>query len=92
MDWETARAKYEGLNKEIGTNDEWLDRKAKRIADHLSKTFDDELSKAPKGLWMALDLYDPNLAFAFCEHHGIAPEFLDEPDDDDDGDFGNPDF
>ena len=92
MDWDTARAKYDGLDKEIGTNDDWLDRKAERIAERLRKSFGDELSKTPKALWMALELYDPNLAFAFCEHHGIEPDFLEETFEDDDADDGNPDF
>ena len=76
MDWPTARARFEGNNTEFGNGNEWLDRKARHIAEQLKKTFGRELSKYPRALWMALEAYDPNLAYAFCAEYGIDPEVL----------------
>lgn len=89
MDWPTARARFDGNDSEFGNGNEWLDRKARHIAEQLKKTFGRELSKYPRALWMALEAYDPNLAISFCEEYGIDPEVLGydygEPDDTDDG-------
>lgn len=84
LDWPAARARYDGIEDEFGDNDgAWLDKKARIIADKLTKTFGNELSKHPQALWMALDIYDDNLAYAFCREHGIDPSFLEStlPDD-----------
>lgn len=76
LDWPSARAKYEGNNTEFGEGNGWLDKKARVIAEQLKKTFGKELSKHPKALWMALEEYDPNLAYAFCEEYGIDTAVL----------------
>lgn len=84
LDWPAARARYDGIDDEFGDNDgAWLDKKARIIADKLTKTFGNELSKHPQALWKALDIYDDNLAYAFCREHGIDPGFLESslPDD-----------
>lgn len=90
IDWETARKKHEGLEDERGTGDEWLDKRARKIAQQLTEVFGNELSKHPRVLWKALELYDQNLAYAFCEEYGIDPQVLEghltddeEPNDDD---------
>ena len=94
MDWPTARGKFEGVDTEIGHGNEWLAKKAKLISEQLAKTFGRELSKYPRALWIALEDYDPNLAYAFCEEYGIDPEaledrhgFADEPDETVEPDF-----
>lgn len=66
LDWPAARAMYDGIENEFDTDGAWLDKKARIIAEKLTKTFGNELSKYPKALWMALDIYDDNLAHAFC--------------------------
>lgn len=83
LDWPAARARYEGIENEFDSDGAWLDKKARIIADKLTKTFGNELSKYPQALWMALDIYDGNLAYAFCREHGIDPGFLESslPDD-----------
>lgn len=93
LDWPAARARYDGIESEFDTNGAWLDKKAQIIAEKLTKVFGGELSKYPKALWMALDIYDNNLAYAFCTEHGIDPSFLESlaPDDDEHEDR-EPDF
>ena len=83
LDWPAARAKYEGIEDDFDSDGAWLDKKARIIADKLTKTFGNELSKYPRALWMALDIYDGNLAYDFCKEHGIDPSFLESllPDD-----------
>lgn len=78
LDWAAARARYDGMEAEFDTNDGWLDKKARRIAEKLTKTFGTELSQHPRALWLALDIYDTNLVYAFCAQHGINTEFLED--------------
>lgn len=76
LDWPAARARYEGIEDDFGDDSAWLDKKARIIADQLTKTFGNELSKYPKALWKALEIYDDNLVYAFCREHGIDSSFL----------------
>jgi len=92
LDWPAARARYEGIENEFNTDGAWLDKKARIIADKLQKTFGNELSKYPKALWKALDIYDDNLAHAFCDEHGIDSNLLEYPPHDDYEGNGEPDF
>lgn len=88
LDWPAARARFDGIENEFDNDGAWLEKKARIIADKLTKTFGKELSKYPKALWMALDIYDDNLAHAFCYEHGIDSSFLESPlPDDHDPDF-----
>jgi hypothetical protein len=48
------------------------------MAEQLKKSFGKELSKYPKALWLALDIYDSNLLYAFCNEYGIVPEVINE--------------
>jgi len=76
LDWPAARARYDGIENKFDDDGAWLDKKARIIAEKLTKVFGNELSKYPKALWLALDIYDDNLAHAFCTEHGIDPSFL----------------
>ena len=91
LDWSAARAKYDGLDSNFDTTNDWQEKKARLVAEKLKKTFGKELSKFPKVLWMALEKYDSNLLYAFCKEHGINPEVLEGRyavmDNDDDADF-----
>lgn len=78
LDWAAARARYDGIEVEFDTDNGWLDKKARRIAEKLTKTFGTELSQHPRALWLALDIYDTNLAYAFCAQHGIDTDFLED--------------
>jgi hypothetical protein len=82
LDWPAARARFDGIENEFDNDGAWLDKKARMIADKLTKTFGNELSKYPKALWKALDIYDDNLAYAFCNEHGIDSSFLEPPPND----------
>ena len=76
LDWPTARAKYANNDIEFGNGD-WQEKQARIIAEKLEKTFGNELSRFPRILWKALERYDSNLIYAFCEEYGIDPDLID---------------
>lgn len=78
MDWRTARSKFDGKELSFNSGNDWINRKAVAMAEQLKKSFGKELSKYPKALWLALEMYDSNLLYAFCTEHGIDPEVIDE--------------
>lgn len=78
MDWRIARSRFQGEEVGFNSGNDRIDKMAAPLAEQLEKNVCKELSKNAKALWLALDIYDSTLLYAFCTDHGIAPEVIDE--------------
>lgn len=77
--WDSARKLYQdGVLPEKDIDDEWMDKRAKIIADQMTKHLPGDLGRRPDIFWKAIQIFDGRLTDWFMEDLGIDPETREE--------------
>lgn len=79
LNWEKARKLAAGEKLIDSGNDDWIEIEGKKMADRLSRTFGDTLSRHPLVTMKAIEIYDHNLLPSIVDFYQPDPDSEDYP-------------